>query len=58
MAKFWCNFCGKGDDAVCQMIQAKGKDAHICNECIALAAKVIADKLAKQGASRFRLISN
>lgn len=32
-----CSFCGKGQDAVRKLIA--GRDAFICEECVALAAR-------------------
>lgn len=37
----FCSFCGKGVDAVRKLIA--GTNAFICDECVALAAAIMAD---------------
>lgn len=38
----YCDFCGKSDDDVAKMVD--GKHAHICDECIVVAAEVARQK--------------
>lgn len=38
----FCDFCGKKSDYVAELI-AGPKGIHICNECVDLCVKVIAD---------------
>lgn len=37
----YCSFCGKGQNAVRKLIA--GQNAFICDECVALAAEIMAD---------------
>lgn len=40
--KVYCDFCAKGQGEVDHLVA--GPVAHICNECVELAADVFADK--------------
>ena len=57
MAGFVCNFCGKDQDEVQQLIV--GPDVYICNECAILCADIIREKqieLAHDEVSRQRFL--
>ena len=36
----YCSFCGKSEDEIARMIAGPG--VHICNECVALSAEILA----------------
>ncbi|MDR5756974.1 ClpX C4-type zinc finger protein [Caballeronia sp. LZ035] len=44
--KHWCNFCGKSQDEVSQMI-AGPDDADICNECVMACHELVFDAQSK-----------
>jgi len=44
----YCSFCGKNDDEVFTLISGPGS-VYICDECIALAAEIIAEKKLDRG---------
>ena len=39
--KFYCSFCGKSQDDVCQIITTQ--EVSICNECVLMCVGLIAD---------------
>lgn len=41
-----CSFCGKGKDAVAKLIS--GPSVYICDECIALCNKILAEEAANE----------
>jgi hypothetical protein len=45
-----CSFCGKGERQVAHLIASKDS-VHICDECVALCAEIVAARRAKQSAT-------
>lgn len=41
-----CSFCGKGEPQVEHLIASKNS-VHICNECVALCAEIVAERRAR-----------
>ena len=45
----YCDFCGKSQHEVAMMIA--GPRAHICSECIGLAAKMVTKRIAERASA-------